>query len=78
VSFCINYCDTGKLVGYSPELKVETWTLHEFWEPNHPAAPPTVIPFADIRCQLCRGIVNTTNPPMWVTTSLDRVSTIKS
>lgn len=38
--------------------------------------PPTVIPFRNIKCQLAQGIITTTDPPMWVTTTMDRVRQI--
>ncbi|KAJ6565710.1 hypothetical protein B0H10DRAFT_2112487 [Mycena sp. CBHHK59/15] len=40
---------------------------------NDPDSPPQVLPLADIQCQVARGIVKYTEPPLWITTTMDRV-----
>ncbi|KAJ7899586.1 hypothetical protein B0H14DRAFT_1655338 [Mycena olivaceomarginata] len=34
--------------------------------------PPCVMPLAKIRCQVGRGKISYTIPPMWITTTMDR------
>ncbi|KAL4259480.1 hypothetical protein AB1N83_007669 [Pleurotus pulmonarius] len=55
-----------------PELEIETWEFQQFYEHGDPAAPPSIVPFKQIHCQLARGTIRTTDPPLWITTSLDR------
>ncbi|KAG2123732.1 hypothetical protein DEU56DRAFT_745134 [Suillus clintonianus] len=56
-----------------PELNVTCFALNEFWGPQEAGSPPCVLPFDCITCQIARGVVTTTNPQMWITTSLDKV-----
>jgi hypothetical protein len=56
----------------SPELDVQTWKM-EYFEPGDTQCPPPVIPFDDIRGQLCRASINSSEPVMWITISLDKV-----
>ncbi|KAG1736607.1 hypothetical protein EDD22DRAFT_787473, partial [Suillus occidentalis] len=56
-----------------PELDVMCFALNEFWGPQEAGSPPCVLPFDCITCQIARGVVTTTNPQMWITTSLDKV-----
>ncbi|EIW74936.1 hypothetical protein CONPUDRAFT_159705 [Coniophora puteana RWD-64-598 SS2] len=52
-----------------PELDVRCFELNAY----HPStALPPVLPFDSIICAIARGVVETTDPPMWITTSLDR------
>ncbi|KAG1896635.1 uncharacterized protein F5891DRAFT_1192742 [Suillus fuscotomentosus] len=39
-------------------------------------APPTVLPFDQITSQIARGIIKTSNPELWITTTLDRHPTV--
>ncbi|KAJ7929475.1 hypothetical protein B0H13DRAFT_2310618 [Mycena leptocephala] len=55
-----------------PELAVETWIYKKYAAPNDPDSPPQVLPLSDIECQVARGKIRYTNPPLWITTSLDR------
>ncbi len=57
----------------SPELGVETWVYKQYATPNEPDFPPQVLPLADIRCQVARGKIGYTKPPLWITTTMDRV-----
>ncbi|KAJ6565432.1 hypothetical protein B0H10DRAFT_2112899 [Mycena sp. CBHHK59/15] len=56
-----------------PELGAETWQYNRYAPPNDPDSPPQVLPLADIQCQVARGIVKYTEPPLWITTTMDRV-----
>jgi hypothetical protein len=58
---------------FSPELGVETWVYKQYAKPNDPDFPPQVLPMADIRCQVARGKIRYTKPPLWITTTMDRV-----
>ncbi|KAK6997226.1 hypothetical protein R3P38DRAFT_3263874, partial [Favolaschia claudopus] len=55
-----------------PELGAETWIRGEYAAPDDPDFPPQVLPFAKIKCQVARGVVPFTKPPMWLTTTMDR------
>ncbi|KAJ7821384.1 hypothetical protein B0H14DRAFT_3471571 [Mycena olivaceomarginata] len=57
-----------------PELGVETWELDQYVDPLS-NDPPTIIPLADIHCQLCRGRVTHVSPKLWMTITLDRFPT---
>lgn len=61
------------LILSSPELDVMCFKLNEYWKPGEDGAPPTVLPFDQITSQIARGIIKTTNPELWITTTLDRV-----
>ncbi|KAG2122289.1 hypothetical protein BD769DRAFT_1670917 [Suillus cothurnatus] len=56
-----------------PELDVMCFRLNEYWYPNKQPSPPIVLPFDQILCQITRGVVESSIPPLWITTSLDRV-----
>jgi hypothetical protein len=49
------------------------WTLNSYHDPFAAEAPPFIIPFYDIQCQIMRGRLSTTTPNIWITTTLDRV-----
>ncbi|KAJ7575432.1 hypothetical protein C8J56DRAFT_1063292 [Mycena floridula] len=57
-----------------PELEIETWyfskrlTLSEAQDMNL----PLVVPLHAVSCQLARGVVRTTDPPLWITTTMAR------
>ncbi|KAK6988446.1 hypothetical protein R3P38DRAFT_2800089 [Favolaschia claudopus] len=56
-----------------PELGVETWLLDEYAESGDANFPPNILPLASIHCQAARGRVDYTKPPLWITTTMDRV-----
>ena len=58
---------------YRAELEVDTWKLNAYHEPFVHKAPPPIIPFYDIQCQIICGRISTTSPNIWMTTTLDRV-----
>jgi hypothetical protein len=57
----------------SPELSVDTWVYNEYAAPTDNECPPPVMPLADVQCQVSRGMVRYTTPPLWITTTMDRV-----
>lgn len=59
---------------HSPELEIEFWIFGEYHEPRSGEAPPSVLPFGSIRCQLSRGVIETTDPSLWATTTMEHVS----
>ena len=63
------------------ELKlVDTTVGVEFWEAGvyrkalSLSVPPSFILFDSVNCQLARGIIDTIDSPMWMTTTIGRVS----
>jgi hypothetical protein len=67
--------DQGKEINHtlSPELSVDTWVYNEYAAPTDTECPPRVMPLASIQCQVARGAIKYTTPPLWITTSMDRV-----
>ncbi|KAK7059286.1 hypothetical protein R3P38DRAFT_2496527 [Favolaschia claudopus] len=61
---------------FIPELGVETWVCNEYAPPNSPAFPPQVFPLRNIQCQVARGRIHYMIPPVWVTTTMDRVRSL--
>jgi hypothetical protein len=57
----------------SPELGVESWEIDVFIDPLN-NDPPMIMPLADVHCQLCRGRITHTDPNIWMTATMDRVS----
>ncbi|KAJ7673008.1 hypothetical protein DFH06DRAFT_1174028, partial [Mycena polygramma] len=55
-----------------PELGVDTWIHNRYAPPNDTSSPPSVLPLADIQCQVSRGTIKYTQPPLWITTTMDR------
>jgi hypothetical protein len=58
---------------YSPQLGVDTWEYDIYADPKDKNFPPIVIPLDEIQCQISRGKLSHTNPPLWITTTMDRV-----
>ncbi|KAG1797568.1 uncharacterized protein BJ212DRAFT_1289663 [Suillus subaureus] len=56
-----------------PKLDIMCFKLNEYWSPGKDGAPPTVLPFDQITSQIAHGIIKTSNPELWITTTLDRV-----
>ncbi|KAK6987670.1 hypothetical protein R3P38DRAFT_2574673 [Favolaschia claudopus] len=56
-----------------PELGVETWKYKVFAEGDDGNYPPCVLPADRIKCQVARGLFKS-EPRVWVTTTMDRVS----
>ncbi|EIW80125.1 hypothetical protein CONPUDRAFT_155484 [Coniophora puteana RWD-64-598 SS2] len=52
-----------------PELDVRCFELGVY---HSLATFPPIIPFDSITCAIARGVIETTDPPMWITTPLDR------
>lgn len=62
------------LFSISPQLEIRTWHYNEYADPKDATAPPSVMAFSDIHCQVSRGQLKHLDPPVWVTTTMDRVS----
>ncbi|KAJ7596219.1 hypothetical protein C8J56DRAFT_774459 [Mycena floridula] len=75
------YADLCPVEGPDPwapfsELEIETWQYRKFYTQAEASARglPYAIPLHDILCQLARGVVRTTDPALWITTTMSRVS----
>ncbi|KAJ7193720.1 hypothetical protein GGX14DRAFT_301290, partial [Mycena pura] len=55
-----------------PQLGVETWDYDVFADPGEDTFPPIIIPFDQIHCQVARGKITHTDPPLWITVTMDR------
>ncbi|KAJ7842146.1 hypothetical protein B0H14DRAFT_2219792, partial [Mycena olivaceomarginata] len=55
-----------------PQLGVETWQYNTYAEPNDEDFPPNVMPLDQIHCQIARGKISHTEPPLWMTVTMDR------
>ena len=59
---------------------VDTTVGVEFWEAGvyrkalSPSAPPSIILFDSMNFQLARGLIDTVDPPNWITSTMGRVS----
>ncbi|KAF8157655.1 hypothetical protein K438DRAFT_1861264 [Mycena galopus ATCC 62051] len=54
------------------DLGVETWEYKIYEQPGSLSSPPAVLPLAEIQCQVSRGKIWFTEPPIWITTTMDR------
>ncbi|KAJ7573250.1 hypothetical protein C8J56DRAFT_805056, partial [Mycena floridula] len=61
-----------------PELEIETWHHLKYHGAADAAARglPEIFPLHGILCQLARGVVRTTDPSLWITTTMSRVSAV--
>ncbi|KAJ7258646.1 hypothetical protein C8J57DRAFT_1073653 [Mycena rebaudengoi] len=57
-----------------PELGINTWLHEQYEDPKADGSRPVIIPLSDVQCQISRGTLKHTDPPMWITTTMDRVS----
>ncbi|KAJ7112016.1 hypothetical protein C8R43DRAFT_1040902 [Mycena crocata] len=59
------------------ELGVDTWKCDVYAHPSDPNldSPPFVIPLSEVQCQVARGRIKFTKPPIWITTTMDRYPT---
>ncbi|KAJ7576456.1 hypothetical protein C8J56DRAFT_1117364 [Mycena floridula] len=57
-----------------PELEIETWHFDKRLTPAEAQEQnlPLIIPLHAVACQLARGVVRTTDPPLWITTTMAR------
>ncbi|KAJ7598689.1 hypothetical protein C8J56DRAFT_708797, partial [Mycena floridula] len=57
-----------------PELEIETWHFGKRLTPAEAQEQnlPLIIPLHTVSCQLARGVVRTTDPPLWITTTMAR------
>ncbi|KAJ6616802.1 hypothetical protein B0H10DRAFT_1948818 [Mycena sp. CBHHK59/15] len=58
-----------------PQLGVETWEYDTYADPKAENFPPIVMPLDEIHCQISRGKISHTKPPLWITTTMDRFPT---
>jgi hypothetical protein len=55
-------------------IDVNTWEYNEFEDPADAHSLPLIIPLEAVQCQISRGTLEYTDPPMWITTTMDRVN----
>jgi hypothetical protein len=58
---------------FSPQLGVDTWEYNSYADPKDKDFPPIIIPLKKIHCQIARGKISHTEPPLWMTVTMDRV-----
>ncbi|KAJ7312544.1 hypothetical protein DFH08DRAFT_1087551 [Mycena albidolilacea] len=58
-----------------PELDVNTWEYDKFEDPTEAHSLPLIIPLAAVQCQISHGTLDHTDPPMWITTTMNRYPT---
>ncbi|KAJ6534262.1 hypothetical protein B0H19DRAFT_1080746 [Mycena capillaripes] len=54
-----------------PQLGVETWDYDAYTDPKDESFPPIVMPLDTIHCQISRGKISYTTPPLWITVTMD-------
>ncbi|KAJ7936414.1 hypothetical protein B0H13DRAFT_1561910, partial [Mycena leptocephala] len=64
--------DSGFVWKQFPELGINTWKYQEYENPTEQGAKPLIIPLNEVHCQISRGFLTHTEPPLWVTTTMDR------
>ncbi|KIJ13114.1 hypothetical protein PAXINDRAFT_181417 [Paxillus involutus ATCC 200175] len=52
------------------------FSVNEYWEPTEGGSPPRLVPVDLIECQIARGVIDSTVPQLWITTTMDRVSLV--
>ncbi|KAJ7770025.1 hypothetical protein B0H16DRAFT_1777103, partial [Mycena metata] len=55
-----------------PQLGVDTWQFNTYADPKDESFPPVVMPLDKIHCQIARGTISHTDPPLWMTSTMDR------
>ncbi|KAJ7755093.1 hypothetical protein B0H14DRAFT_2635316 [Mycena olivaceomarginata] len=58
-----------------PQLGAETWEYDTYADTKDEDFPPIVLPLDEIHCQISRGKISHTKPPLWITTTMDRFPT---
>ncbi|KAJ7498344.1 hypothetical protein B0H11DRAFT_1715087, partial [Mycena galericulata] len=56
-----------------PELGIDTYEYNKYADPGDQRYPPIVMPLDELHCQISRGKISHTEPPLWMTVSMDRV-----
>ncbi|KAJ7668843.1 hypothetical protein B0H17DRAFT_1087534 [Mycena rosella] len=57
--------DDDEFIWYDfPELSVDTWLYNTYAQANDTDCPPCVLPLANIQCQVARGKIGYTDPPL--------------
>jgi hypothetical protein len=64
----------SQVVLRSPEFGINTWEYQEYEDPGDAESKPLIIPLEDVQCQISRGTIEHTDPILWMTTTMDRVS----
>src|SRR5882762_11767165 len=75
LSFCLLACLIS-IATHSLELEVKCWDFKQYQANVLADSLPAVIPASSICCQVARGVCETTKPCLWITTALERVSTV--
>ncbi|KAJ7059203.1 hypothetical protein C8F01DRAFT_1370784 [Mycena amicta] len=60
-----------------PELSIDTWEYEKYVD-DSANFPPKIISASQIQCQVCRGLCAHTDPPMWITTTMDRYTSLRT
>jgi hypothetical protein len=75
---CVSFiCKAARRETYShvsPELGINTWVYREYEDPQTPGSRPIIFPLSSVHCQISRGTLEHTDPWLWITTTMDRVS----
>ncbi|KAJ7779372.1 hypothetical protein DFH07DRAFT_730266 [Mycena maculata] len=66
--------DTGFVWHQFPELGINTWEYEAYEDPEEEDSHPLIIPLNEVHCQISRGTLDHTDPKLWITTTMDRVS----
>ncbi|KAJ7039997.1 hypothetical protein C8F04DRAFT_948905 [Mycena alexandri] len=56
-----------------PQLGVDTWEYNTYADPKDQNFPLIVMRMDQIHCQISRGKISHTDPPLWMTATMDRV-----
>ncbi|KZT18250.1 hypothetical protein NEOLEDRAFT_1080673, partial [Neolentinus lepideus HHB14362 ss-1] len=54
-----------------PELEIHFWAYGQYHEADNASAPPLIVPFSSICCQLSRGEYRTTKQEFWITMTME-------
>lgn len=52
--------------------------MGEYCDKEEAEYPPSTIHFTQIVCQLARGTIQTVDPPLWITTSMQNVRLVST
>ncbi|KAJ7923894.1 hypothetical protein B0H13DRAFT_1448180, partial [Mycena leptocephala] len=65
--------DAGKFTWADhPQLGVDTWEYNTYADPKDEDFLPIIMRLVDIQCQISRGKISHTDPPLWMTVTMDR------
>ncbi|KAJ7240265.1 hypothetical protein C8J57DRAFT_1245473 [Mycena rebaudengoi] len=63
--------DRGFVWYQFPELGVNTLEYEEYKDPRAEGSKPFIMPLSKVECQISRGTLKHTEPPMWISTTMD-------